>query len=65
MRRSSWLAASTFLLLGAMMAVSGCVVHDGPGYNQGYKEGYWDREHNRYWHENGWHECGEGDAHCR
>ena len=65
MKRSSWLAASTFLLLGVMLGTSGCVVHDREGYSQGYKEGYWDREHNRYWHENGWHECTEGDMHCR
>ena len=64
MKRSTWLATSAFLLLGVMMGAAGCVVPGGPGYNGGYREGYWDREHNRYWHENGWHECGEGDAHC-
>lgn len=65
MKRPNWLATGTFLLLGAMLSATGCVVHSGPGYNAGYHEGYWDREHNRYWHENAWHECGEGDAHCR
>jgi hypothetical protein len=64
MKRSTWLAAGTFLLLGVMMSAAGCVVRGGPGYET-YHEGYWDREHNRYWHENGWHDCGGGDPHCR
>ena len=46
-----------------MMSAAGCVVRGGPGYET-YHEGYWDREHNRYWHENGWHDCGGGDPHC-
>jgi len=29
------------------------------------REGYWDREHNRYWAERGWHDCAYGDMHCR
>ena len=51
------------------ISLSGCVirdhetVHDG-GYAQGYKEGYYDRDHNRYWHENGWHDCEANDSHC-
>ncbi len=33
-------------------------------YSQGYKEGYYDREHNRWWHAQAWHDCVENDIHC-
>lgn len=59
----SW---SSLLLLGLMLFASGCVVHSGgSGYAEGYREGYWDRDHSRYWHENAWHDCVENDIHCR
>ena len=29
------------------------------------REGYYDREHSRYYHERHWHDCGERDEHCR
>jgi len=29
------------------------------------REGYWDREHHRWWHEHRWHECDEHEPHCR
>lgn len=54
-----------------VMSLSGCVVHDrdvvhdtGPGYNQGYKEGYYDSEHHRWWHEHAWVDCSDADVHC-
>jgi hypothetical protein len=49
------------VLLGLIALSSACVVA-GPG--SGYHEGYYDHEHHRYWHENGWRECGERDEHC-
>jgi hypothetical protein len=49
-------AKSTFLL-GLIGVVMGCVVAP--------SEGYYDRDHHRYYHESGWHECGVGDEHCR
>jgi hypothetical protein len=49
------------ILLGLVALSSGCVVA-GPG---GYHEGYYDRDHHRYYHENTWHDCGERDEHCR
>jgi hypothetical protein len=63
-------APFVLVLAGALMSLSGCVVHDRDtvhdgGYSQGYKEGYYDHEHNRYWHENAWHACGDHDDHCR
>ena len=28
-------------------------------------EGYYDRDHHRYYHEHEWHECHEHDSYCR
>jgi hypothetical protein len=70
MKVSSRLPAPGVVVLATlMMCLSGCVVHDRDvvhdgGYAQGYKEGYYDREHNRYWHEDAWHDCVEHDLHC-
>jgi hypothetical protein len=49
------IAQSTFLL-GLIGIVMGCVVAP--------TEGYYDRDHHRYYHESGWHECGDRDEHC-
>jgi len=62
-------ASGPLIMAAVMMTLSGCVVrdhevvHDG-SYSQGYKEGYYDREHNRYWHEQAWHDCTDHDEHC-
>jgi hypothetical protein len=45
------------LLLGIALFVPGCVVEP--------REGFYDRDHHRYYHEHAWHECVEGDEHCR
>ena len=68
MKVSSWFSGAV-VLAALMMGLSGCVVHDRDvvhdgGYAQGYKEGYYDREHNRYWHDETWHECSVDDTHC-
>lgn len=56
------------ILLGLIALSSACVVAE-PGYHegdrQGYREGYYDRDHHRYYRENAWHDCGERDEHCR
>ncbi len=44
-------------VLGMMMLTSGCVIEP--------HEGYYDHGHHRYYHEHRWHECGDGDEHCR
>ncbi len=49
-------AGSTFLL-GLIGLVAGCLV--------GPREGYYDGNHHRYYHANGWHDCAERDEHCR
>jgi hypothetical protein len=44
-------------LLGLIVFASACVVAP--------REGYWDHDHHRYYHENAWHDCGDRDEHCR
>jgi hypothetical protein len=51
---------TTGILLGLMTVMSACVVAPGDGH----REGYYDRDHHRYYHENRWHECGDRDDHC-
>ena len=59
------------VLLAMASFASGCVIAErGDGYrehgeHEGYREGYYDRDHHRYYHEHGWRECGERDEHCR
>jgi hypothetical protein len=50
------------ILLGLVALSSACVVAEP---RDGYREGYYDRDHHRYYHENSWHDCGERDEHCR
>ena len=54
------LAQACFLALGVMLFAPGCVVpvHEEP------HEGYYDRDHHRWYHEHGWHDCEEHDLHC-
>jgi len=49
--------AMTSLLLGLMSLLPGCII--------GPHEGSYDSDHQRYYHQNGWHDCGEHDDHCR
>jgi hypothetical protein len=52
------IAQAGFLLLGLMMFAPGCVVEP--------REGYYDRDHHRWYHEHEWRECREHDEeHCR
>jgi hypothetical protein len=53
--------ATASFLLGLMALVSACVI--APAHD-GQREGYYDHDHNRYYHENSWHDCGEHDDHC-
>ena len=57
-------------LVGLVALSSGCVIHehdrsDAAAHEEGYREGYFDREHNRYYHENAWHDCVVNDPYCR
>ena len=47
-------------LLGLIMLTAGCVVAPPP------HEGYYDRDHHRYYHDHAWHDCGDhGEDYCR
>jgi hypothetical protein len=48
---------SLLLLLGLILLAPGCVVEP--------REGYYDRDHHRWYHEHEWRECPERDEHCR
>ena len=55
MKNTKRIATSTFLL-GLIGLVVGCMV--------GPREGFYDSDHHRYYHENGWHDCADRDEHC-
>lgn len=61
MKISRWLVSGMLLGMGMMLFESGCVLTP----HAPYAEGYYDHEHNRWWHGNGWADCGPGDSHCR
>ena len=50
--------AKAVFLLGLVSVMSACIV-------AGPREGYYDRDHHRYYHERNWHDCGDHDDHCR
>ena len=60
MKNSTTVFKGTFLA-GLVVLASACVVAP----REGYREGYYDRDHHRYYHENTWHECADRDEHCR
>jgi len=45
-------------MFGLGSLLSACVVAEP-------REGYWDREHARWYHNHGWVGCGREDEHCR
>jgi hypothetical protein len=49
-------------LLGLILLSASCVIAPRDG---GYREGYYDRDHHRWYHEGNWHDCGDHDEHCR
>jgi hypothetical protein len=55
-RIASGVVKSSFIL-GLIAMAAACVVEP--------RDGYWDRDHHRWYHEHEWHECGEHDGHCR
>jgi hypothetical protein len=57
---NKYFSASVFWGLALVIAgsmLSGCVVRPP-------REGYYDRDHHRYYHEGHWHDCVEHDEHC-
>jgi hypothetical protein len=55
------ISAKSGILLGliAFTFISGCVV------TERHNEGYYDRDHARYWHNHSWVACDREDMHCR
>lgn len=51
------IAPTLLVWLGLVLLVSGCVVQP--------REGFYDRDHHRWWHEHEWHDCGDRHDHCR
>ena len=47
----------SFLLGLTLFGLSGCIVEEP-------REGYYDHEHHRWYHEHHWHDCGDRDEHC-
>lgn len=45
-------------LVGLLALLAACIVAEP-------RDGYYDRDHNRYYREHTWHECAEHDAYCR
>jgi hypothetical protein len=59
--KNAMLIARNSLIVALIALASGCVIAP----REGYREGYYDSNHHRYYHEGGWHDCGEHDDHCR
>lgn len=57
------LALSTCLLT-LLSLLSACVVTTRDRYHEGYREGYYDRDHHRWYHNHAWADCEEHDRHC-
>jgi hypothetical protein len=57
MKSPKSIAMGSFLL-GLIVLATGCVVATP-------REGYYDRDHHRYYHEREWHECTERNDYCR
>jgi hypothetical protein len=55
MQISTRIAKGSFLL-GFIGLVWGCVA--------GPREGFYDQDHHRYYHEHSWHDCGDRDENC-
>jgi len=49
-------------LISLVVLLAGCVIAPRGGYH----EGYYDRQHHRYYHDHDWHQCRDrDDPHCR
>jgi hypothetical protein len=59
MRFPRRIAQVTLLALGLIVLAQGCVVV--PPY---HREGFYDHDHHRWWHNHAWVACGERDEHC-
>lgn len=51
------IARTILILLGLVLLAPGCVIEP--------REGFYDRDHHRWYHEHAWRDCGDRDEHCR
>jgi hypothetical protein len=58
MAMSRPIARAILLLLALTLVAPGCVVVEP-------REGFYDRDHHRWWHEHAWRDCHDRDEHCR
>jgi hypothetical protein len=56
MRICTRIGRALLLLMGLATLMSACVVEP--------REGYWDHDHHRWYHNHGWVVCGDRDEHC-
>ncbi|HVN47071.1 MAG TPA: hypothetical protein VMT66_17730 [Steroidobacteraceae bacterium] len=66
MRRLRPLIPLSLVLTAPFFFLSGCVVEHDREVDRVHTptEGYYDREHHRYYHENAWIVCEDRDPHC-
>jgi len=55
------------VLLALMTLTTACGRDTGPRHegHEEYREGYYDGEHQRWYHDHAWHDCAQNDEHCR
>jgi len=54
----------SLLILAPTFMMSGCVVRERETVHEQPVEGYYDREHHRYYHGHAWVACDDRDPHC-
>lgn len=66
MRSSRLLAPLSLVMLAPVFMLSGCVVDREHTVREEPvpAEGYYDREHHRWYHEHAWVVCDDRDPHC-
>jgi len=66
MRSSRLLVPLSLLMLAPVFMLSGCVVDREHTVREEPvpSEGYYDREHHRWYHEHAWVVCDDRDPHC-
>ena len=66
MRSSRLLVPLSLLMLAPVFMLSGCVVDREHTVREEPvpSEGYYDREHHRWYHEHAWMVCDDRDPHC-
>ena len=66
MRSSRLLVPLSLIMLAPAFMLSGCVVDREHTVREEPvpTEGYYDREHHRYYHEHAWVVCDDRDPHC-